>query len=188
MLSLILSSQVTVALLTMKSAFKYHAVPKLEQHTYLQATTTNNSDYPLLAGPAAVFFDNNFVAQSQLRAVNPGETFDSFLGVDGAVKVSYPATERLRETGGVFRSTQTEVFTQRIVLKNTKTIEAEITVQDQFPQSTDKEIKVKLLEPDLAAKALPYQVKINQQNNLEWTVNLAPGVRPSLPVLHAPSS
>lgn len=52
----------------------------------LQAT--NNTDYLLLASAnVSIFFDNSFVAKTNLRSVSPGESFQTFLGVDPAVKV-----------------------------------------------------------------------------------------------------
>lgn len=49
---------------------------------------TNNTDYLLLASSnVSIFFDNSFVAKTNLRSVSPGESFQTFLGIDPAVKV-----------------------------------------------------------------------------------------------------
>ena len=53
----------------------------------LQAT--NDSDYTLLASDdVSIFFDNSFVTKTSLTSVSPGESFQTFLGIDPAVKVS----------------------------------------------------------------------------------------------------
>ena len=49
---------------------------------------TNDTDYLLLASEdVSVFFDNNFVSKTDLTFVSPGESFQTFLGADPAVKV-----------------------------------------------------------------------------------------------------
>lgn len=49
---------------------------------------TNNTDYLLLASDdVSIFFDNSFVTKTSLTSVSPGESFQTFLGIDPAVKV-----------------------------------------------------------------------------------------------------
>lgn len=49
---------------------------------------TNNTDYLLLASnDVSIFFDNSFVTKTSLTTVSPGESFQTFLGIDPAVKV-----------------------------------------------------------------------------------------------------
>lgn len=49
---------------------------------------TNNTDYLLLASKdVSIFFDNSFVTKTSLTSVSPGESFQTFLGIDPAVKV-----------------------------------------------------------------------------------------------------
>lgn len=49
---------------------------------------TNDSDYTLLASDdVSIFFDNSFVTKTSLTSVSPGESFQTFLGIDPAVKV-----------------------------------------------------------------------------------------------------
>jgi hypothetical protein len=54
-----------------------------------QAKAVNVTDYLLLASDdVSIFFDNRFVTKTALRSVSPGESFDVFLDIDPAVKVS----------------------------------------------------------------------------------------------------
>ena len=56
-------SQVTVALIDLTPELHYVSVPRLSPYSFLQASATNSSKYALLAGPANIFLDNNFVAK-----------------------------------------------------------------------------------------------------------------------------
>ena len=58
-----LSSKVTVGILDMAPDFSYVAVPRLSPSSFLQAAVKNTSPYAILAGPANVFLDNNFLTK-----------------------------------------------------------------------------------------------------------------------------
>ena len=55
--------QVTVALVDLSPEFHYSSVPRLSPHSFLQAKAKNTSPYTILAGPANIFLDNNFIAK-----------------------------------------------------------------------------------------------------------------------------
>ncbi len=55
--------QVTVALVDLSPDFHYNSVPRLSPHSFLKAKSKNTSPYTMLAGPANVFMDNNFIAK-----------------------------------------------------------------------------------------------------------------------------
>ena len=57
------NSQVTVALVDLSPEFHYSSVPRLSPHSFLQAKAKNTSPYTMLAGPANIFLDNNFIAK-----------------------------------------------------------------------------------------------------------------------------
>ena len=60
------STQVTVALIDLSPEFTYSSVPRLSPYSFLQAKAKNSSPYTVLAGPANVFLDNNFIAKVRL--------------------------------------------------------------------------------------------------------------------------
>jgi hypothetical protein len=55
--------KVSIGILNLKPKFEYEAVPRKIAHAYLKAKVSNASNYSLLAGPANVFLDNNFIAK-----------------------------------------------------------------------------------------------------------------------------
>jgi uncharacterized protein (TIGR02231 family) len=55
--------KVSIGLISLKPEFEYETVPRKNTNAYIKAKVTNTSSYPMLAGPANVFLDNNFVAK-----------------------------------------------------------------------------------------------------------------------------
>ncbi len=52
-----------MALVDLAPEFHYVSVPRLSPYSFLQAKTKNSSQYTMLAGPANIFLDNNFIAK-----------------------------------------------------------------------------------------------------------------------------
>ena len=57
------SHKVSIGVFTLNPEFEYETVPRKNAHAFIKAKVKNESQYSLLAGPANVFFDNNFVAK-----------------------------------------------------------------------------------------------------------------------------
>jgi len=57
---------VTVALIDLEPQFHHVSVPRLSPYSFLQAKAKNTSSYTMLAGPANIFLDNNFIAKVAL--------------------------------------------------------------------------------------------------------------------------
>jgi len=111
-----------------------------------------------------------------MKSVSPSETFDSFLGIDAAVKIDYKPSDKFNETSGIlFQKNSSETIQQRTTVKNTKSIDVDIVVADQVPISTDDKIKVRLIEPDLTRKGTDNIKYTPSTGNLEWTLKIKPG-------------
>ena len=80
------SPQVAIATIPLQPSFEYDTVPKQVQHAFLRAKVTNESSYPLLAGPANVFLDQAYVTETTLPSVAPNEEFSCSLGKGGRVQ------------------------------------------------------------------------------------------------------
>jgi len=169
--------KVTVAIVDLKSRFTYSAVPRRSQYVYLKATTTNTSDYALLAGSINVFMDNNFVATSTVKAVNVKEDFAVFLGIDNGLKVQYKPVKKMKEVQGYISKINSETVSRVISIKNSKSVDVLVVVYEQVPLSSDEKIKVKLIEPDPKKEK---NVTLNASNNLEWRLTIAAGQKQDL--------
>jgi len=134
--------------LALDSRFTHYSVPELCQSAYLKAQTYNTSDYPFLASDnVSIFFDSNFVCTSTMKCVAPGEEFESFLGIDPAVKVEQKQSKKIRDKKGIFSKTNEDSFSVVTTIKNTKKVPVKIVVRQSLPLSSDKQIKVLMLSP-----------------------------------------
>lgn len=164
---------VTITIQEFAAGFRYSTIPKHSQYAYLKAKVKNESDYPFLAGDTNVFLDNNFVANSYLKAVAPTEDFWTFLGVDESIKVEYKFVKKFDETGGLFVEKNKKIFEYLIKITNNKKTQEEIVVWDQLPISQNEKIKVKLIEPKY--KENTEILKINEHKYIEWFFEPQPG-------------
>ncbi|VDN32461.1 unnamed protein product [Gongylonema pulchrum] len=134
--------KVTIEILELSPKMFYETVPSKSINVYLTASVINDSAKPFLAGQASVYFDNSFIAKTQLNSVFPGERFQCSLGVDPAVKVEYRPVHKYTEQSGLLTKTVSTMNEQKIIIKNTKSSSIMITVKEHVPKSTDEKIKV----------------------------------------------
>ena len=66
--------KVSICQLDFSPKFEYIAIPKAVQHAFLKICVKNESNYALLAGPANVFLDNNFLTKVNLKYQLPQYT------------------------------------------------------------------------------------------------------------------
>lgn len=154
------------------ATFKYSTTPKLSEYAYLKAKIINDSEYPFLAGETNIFFDNNFVANSELKLVAPTEEFWTYLGVDEAIKVKHKFIKKYQKEEGLINKTNKIFYEYILIIKNNKKTKEEIIVSDQIPISQHEDIKVELLEPEY--KKDTEKLKINENKFIEWNFTLEP--------------
>jgi len=171
--------KVTIRIIQLKAQYTYVIIPKLSTHTYLKANILNTSEnYPFLPGDINVFMDGNFVAKSHIKAVSPNESFALFLGIDDAIKVTYPPGVFAKDTSGYLRKSNLRTTKHVITVKNTKSKDISVTIFDQLPKSNDSQIKVKLLKPNLEGAT---DVSLTDANNLMWKKEIPSGKQIQLP-------
>ncbi|QRW07397.1 hypothetical protein RhiLY_06396 [Ceratobasidium sp. AG-Ba] len=149
------SYKVIIAVLDLKAEPEWVCVPREQESIYLQCQVINTSQFTLLPGEGSVFMDNNFVSKTSIEDVSPNESFNISLGIDSALRVSYPPARTLNRI--VNRSnfflgnnpgTSVAIRSQRITVRNTRP--APITalrIFDHVPMSTDDELKVTITSP-----------------------------------------
>ncbi|KAE9554898.1 hypothetical protein FO519_001926 [Halicephalobus sp. NKZ332] len=180
--------KVTITEQTLKVLLNYHCVPKKNTNVFLTALVTNDSDFPLLAGPASVYLNNSMSTNINMKATSCGEKFECPLGVDKTVKVIYKPTHKYQSQVGMISKSATTANEQRIIVKNNKRSEPiVITLHEPIPKSGDEKIKVKLVSPEIkppvngqgngledskAFKLPEVGPKLDDLNNLLWTAQL----------------
>jgi len=158
--------QVAIFNKTFGAEMRYSIIPKVAEHAYLKAQVKNNTSFPLLAGDANVFLDNNFVAHSRMQSVAPNEKFWTYLGIDNGIKVDYKFINKFQEKLGIFNKTKKTTYEYLISVKNNKGHSVAMHIWDQIPISRHEDIKVKLLLPEIGDKTK--EIKVNKHKMIEW--------------------
>ena len=162
-----------------KAEYKYYAVPKLSDETYLVATLSDYEQYNLLPGYATVTFDNTFVGKTMLRPNATEKNISLTLTTDPRISVK-------REKRGDYCSTKhvgsTTTVTQSyiITVKNNQTKTAKLTLKDQYPISSNKDIEVKVEEVKPAATYNKTETGV-----LTWDMELQAGETRSFVVTYS---
>jgi uncharacterized protein (TIGR02231 family) len=163
-----------VAQFDANAVLDYLTVPVLAPEAYLRATVTNGA-LLLLPGRARVFHGAQFVGETQLDTVAPGEEFEVQLGVDDQIKVERKL--RRRSTAkALLGGTRTIDIGYEITVENHRDRKAAVSVHDHIPVSTDGDVKVR------ARETTPVPAETDDLGELTW--NLALGPRESAAIRH----
>ncbi len=149
------------------ASLDYLTVPVLAPEAYLRATVTNGP-LLLLPGQARIFHGPQFVGETYLDSVAPGEEFEVQLGVDDQVKVERKLRRRATSKA-VLGSTRTIDIAYEITVENHRDRKATVSVHDHIPVSTDGDIKVRSRE------TTPAPASADDLGELTWTLALPPG-------------
>jgi uncharacterized protein (TIGR02231 family) len=145
----------------------YLTVPVLAPEAYLRATVTNGA-LLLLPGQARIFHGPQFVGETHLDSVAPGEEFEVQLGVDDQIKVERKLRRRTTSKA-VIGSTRTIDIAYEVTVENHRDRKATVSVHDHIPVSTDGDIKVKPRE------TTPAPDRTDDLGEITWTLVLPPG-------------
>jgi len=149
--------QQRVALTTLSEPAKlsYELVPSEAAAVFATVKINNDKDFPLLAGSVNAFFDNEFVASSDMKTIFPKEELELALGVDQAISVKREPLQRFTESTGLTGSGTRLTYEYKTLIRNNRGQPVELVLHDRFPVSGDEKIDIKRLEPsgsDLALK------------------------------------
>jgi uncharacterized protein (TIGR02231 family) len=164
------------------AVFLHRSVPKLAEFAYLTARFKNEADFPILPGAVNIFFDGSFVSGSAFDLILPGQETEVSLGVDEGVKVEYRFLKRFRKGEGLVNKRVSEQFEHQIRVTNNRSRPADLSVADQFPLTSDKDLVVKALQP--LTRDHPREVVLDDESRITWTFSLKPGEKRELPLAY----
>jgi uncharacterized protein (TIGR02231 family) len=144
----------------------YLTVPVLAPEAYLRATVTNGA-LLLLPGRARIFHGAQFVGETRLDIVAPGEEFEVQLGVDDQIKVERKLRRRTTSKA-LLGGTRTIDIAYEITVDNHRDRKATVSVHDHIPVSSDGDIKVR------ARETTPPPAETDDLGELTWNLALAP--------------
>lgn len=152
-----------------KAEYKYYSAPKLSDETYLIATLSDYEQYNLLPGYATVTFDNTFVGKTFLRPNATEEHISLTLTTDPRISVKREKRSEYCSTKHV-GSTTAVTLSYQITVKNNQTKTAKLTLKEQYPISSNKDIEVKVTEVTPEATYNKTETGV-----LTWDVDLKAG-------------
>jgi uncharacterized protein (TIGR02231 family) len=144
----------------------YLTVPVLAPEAYLRATVTNGV-LLLLPGRARIFHGAQFVGETHLDTVAPGEEFEVQLGVDDQIKVERKLRRR-STSKALLGGTRTIDIGYEITVENHRDRDATVSVHDHIPVSTDGDVKVR------ARETSPPPAATDDLGELTWNLVLTP--------------
>lgn len=150
----------------LKTNYNLSSTPKLDANAYLLAKITGWEDLNLIPGNSRIYFDGSYIGESYIDPNTTNDTLTLSMGKDrGLVIHRKKLKDKTREK--VLLEEKTISVTYEIVVKNTKSVVAELHLDDQIPLSTNPAIVVKLTESSKA--------KLDAETGkLEWDLTLKP--------------
>jgi len=157
---------VTLKEIKLPATYRHYAVPKLEQEPFLLAEINDYSKYNLLKGEANIIFEGMYIGKTYINPSQTADTLNLSMGRDKKISIE---REKVAEKSGTkfLSSGREQTFTYDIIIRNNKKEAVKLTVKDQYPISTDKEIEITLLQSNNA--------KVSAESGLlTWDLNLKP--------------
>jgi uncharacterized protein (TIGR02231 family) len=171
------SQKVAIKDTRLAATLQYQSTPRILEAAFLNASASNTTDYPLLAGPMNTYLDDTFVAASSLKTVMPGEKFELALGADEGIAVKRRLVNRFAEETGLTNKTHRITYEFLITVTNNKTTAERIVFKEPTPQPRDERIVVKLLSPqekEIGTSNNPKEITREENGKIAWRVNLKP--------------
>ena len=155
---------VSVAEHELKANFKHFAIPKMDLDAFLLAGVSGWEDYKILSGNANIYFEGTYVGKSYINTKTTEDTLNISFGRDQSVNIT---REKLKDyTSKKFLGEKKkETFAYEIAIRNTKKVPVNITVEDQIPLSSNKEIEIGIEEISEARHD-------KDSGKLTWTLDL----------------
>ena len=150
----------------LKTNYNLSSVPKLDASAYLLAKITGWEDLNLIPGNSRIYFDGTYIGESFIDPNTTNDTLELSMGRDrGIVVQRKKLKDKTKEK--VLLEEKTISVTYEIMVKNTKSVTAELHIDDQIPLSSNPGIVVKLIDSSKAK----YDVETGK---LSWDINLKP--------------
>jgi len=125
--------------------FKYYSAPKLDIETYLLAEIADWQKLNLLSGKANITYDGTYVGETYIDASSTQEDLTLTLGSDKRVAVKREKLNEFSSTKLIGSETR-QTVTYQITVRNNQNTPVKMTLKEQYPISTQEEIKVELLK------------------------------------------
>jgi hypothetical protein len=121
--------------------YLYQVTPKLDPQVYLTAHFTDWEDLDLLDGRMHIYFEDDYVGESQLRLDFVEDTLSISLGPDPGIQVRRKRIERENNTN-LLTGKHEYIRGYEFSITNRKQAEIHIEVEDQLPLANNEEVEI----------------------------------------------
>ena len=134
--------RVQIANFDLNASYEYHTAPKIDPAVFLAAQVTGWEKLNLLSGESNIYFDGTYIGKSYIDVNSTKDTLSFSFGKDSKVIVERNKVKD-KSSNKVLGSRQKYEVTWEIRMRNNGGAAIPIIVKDQFPISTNNDIKVR---------------------------------------------
>lgn len=150
----------------LNTSFRYFAVPKLDPGVYLVAQMTKLDELQLVPAKANIFFDGTYIGETYIDPTNLDDTLNLSLGKDPNIVVKRTLLKN-QSKERIVQDKKERSFAYNIEVRNLKSSDIDLTIQDQIPLTTNPDI---VIEKSNLGKGV-----IDEKTGLiEWKLKLKP--------------
>ena len=162
----------TIAAFQSKAQFTMTAAPLLTDYVYLRADVTNNSNTILLAGPANMYRDGEFVGKGAIELVTIGEKFTVGFGVDSQIQITREFKDKKVDT---LWGKRVERYDYRLAVNNYKNTIVKLRLTERIPYTEDQSLAITEFTTNIPLSTdAEYLRKERDKGILRWDIELAP--------------
>jgi uncharacterized protein (TIGR02231 family) len=125
----------------LNTSFRYYAVPKLDPGVYLVAQMTKLDELQLVPAKANIFFDGTYIGETYLDPTTMDDTLNLSLGKDPNIVVKRTLLKD-QSKERIIQDKKERNFAYNIEVRNLKSSEIDLIIQDQVPLTTNPEISI----------------------------------------------
>ena len=150
----------------LKTNFKYYSVPKIDQNVYLVAEMLKVDELQLIPSKANIFFDGSYIGETYIDPTNMNDTLHLSLGKDPNIQIKRRLlSSKCKEK--VIGDKIEKSLAYTIEVKNLKSSEIELVIQDQIPITTNVDIEIDKINIGKAKRK-------ERSGLIEWDIKLKP--------------
>ena len=127
--------------------YLYQCTPKLDQQVYLTALFSDWEELDLINGRMHIYFEDDYVGESQLKLDFAEDTLSISLGPDPAIQVRKKRTAREDRTS-LISGKREQMREYLFTITNRKQAPIHIQVDDQLPIANNEDIEINRLKID----------------------------------------
>lgn len=144
--------------------FRYYTVPKLDPGVYLVAQMTKLDELQLVPAKANIYFDGSYIGETFIDPTTMDDTLNLSLGKDPNILVKRTLLKKDSKER-IIGDRKEKSFAYNIEVKNLKSSNIDLVIQDQLPITQNADITIESLELSKG--------KLDEISGLiEWTMNL----------------